>query len=352
MNNGINIERGWLSPGQGRAATIPWVWLRALASLRVTLAAFLLLGAGLILTLYVSVSAIWAIMVPLAFCAVNLMAALAVHPALRRHADLLVFHMALLAILLLAALGRLTYLKGHMELSTGEWFSGKLAGYEAGPWHPWGIDEVRFANTGFAIDYEPGRRRDHTFNTVRFLNSDGHPQEVVIGDQVPLVLNGYRFYTSFNKGFALAFVWTPANGAPQRGTVHLPAYPIHEYRQANTWTPPGGTGELWVQLRFDETLLDRNGPAQFRTPGAHTVVVREENRRMEMIPGQSVSINGGRLTYEGVGTWMGYTIFYDRTIPWLLAAGVVGVLSLGWHFWRRYASRSWMVDRPPEGEES
>ena len=63
----------------------------------------------------------------------------------------------------------------------------------------------------------------------------------IIGDQTPLVLEGYRFYTTSNKGFAPVFVWQPAGGAAERGSVHLPPYPVLQFAQQVEWTPPGAT---------------------------------------------------------------------------------------------------------------
>ena len=48
----------------------------------------------------------------------------------------------------------------------------------------------------------------------------------------------------------------PAGGAPLRGTINLPTYPIHEFRQALEWTIPGTQTTLWTMLQFDEVLLD------------------------------------------------------------------------------------------------
>ena len=55
---------------------------------------------------------------------------------------------------------------------------------------------------GFEIDYAPGRKRGATRNSVTWQGEDGQPRSAVIGDHHPLVLQGHRFYTSPNKGFA------------------------------------------------------------------------------------------------------------------------------------------------------
>ena len=324
----------------------PWALLRALGSLRLALVLLPVTAGAVIFTAAREAPAPWPMLLALGLLGVNLTAAIAVHPALRLQRPLLAFHLALLAIIALAGAGRLTYLTGHVELSEGEAFSGHLSGADAGVWHPWGIRDLRFTHEGFTIDYLPGRQRDRTQARVSYPDPAGTQRTVLIGDQVPLVLAGYRFYTSFNKGFALKFAWYPRRGAPQRGDIHLPSYPMHEYRQVNTWTPPGSSSALWIQLQFDEALLDPAASARFEIPKDHVVVVRGGERRAELRPGGVLEVDGGRLLYEGVGTWMGYKVFYDWTIPWLLAACLVAALSLAWHFWSKFSAQPWLRPAP------
>jgi cytochrome c biogenesis protein len=236
---------------------------------------------------------------------------------------LLVFHLCLLALIVLIAVGRMTYLKGQLELTDGTWFEGQLSSFEAGPWHRGKLDQIRFANEGFSIDYDPGLRRGPTRNAVRFIAPSGQASQMVIGDQTPLVVQGYRFYTSHNKGFAPTFEWKPT-GATQSeiGSVHLPAYPLHEYRQAQSWRLPGSEIDAWIMLQFDENLLDPGRPDEFKLPAEHVLVLRINEQRWELQPGQSVDLPGGRLSYLGVRAWMGITVFYDWTIPWLLASAL------------------------------
>lgn len=316
-------------------------WLAPLASLRLTLVLIALLGAAVIATYVSALRSPWPLAVTLGLIAVNLGCAVLTNAVFRRQTALLVFHLALMAIVLLVAAGRLTYLKGQLELSTGETFGGELTQSESGPWHRRGLVEARFTSLGFTIAYHPGIKRDRTENTVLWSDGAGHQQRAVIGDNQPLVLNGYRFYTSPNKGFAPLFTWYPARGAPQRGTVHLPSYPMNEYRQAREWTVPGTDVALWTMLQFDEVLLDPARASQFRLPGEHTLVVRVGEERHELVPGQRLALPRGVLAYDGLTTWMGYNVFYDWTMPWVLAACLLAVASLAWHFGRKFAARPW-----------
>lgn len=315
--------------------------LRWLASLKLTLLVLVAIGAGILFTYHSEVRTSWALAVPLALFAANLAAAVATNPGFRRQTPLLVFHLALIAIVLLIAIGRLTYLTGTIELTQGIPFSGALTTNEAGPLHGGRLADVRFVNEGFEIDYDPGVQRGATRNRVRWADETGSEHVSVIGDQQPLEILGYKFYTSHNKGFAPLFVWMSDNGGPVKGSIHLPGYPANEYRQILEWTPPGSMLKLWTQLQFDEIILDPAKPSQFRLPEQHRIVIRHGVNRHELYPGDRVKLPGGVLIYEGLTTWMGYTVFYDRTIGWLLAASIVAVLGLAWHFWKKFAVRPW-----------
>jgi hypothetical protein len=327
-----------------RAAGVPspaLTWMKRIGSLKLTLLFLLALGGSVLASYWSAASGSWPIAIPLALLAVNLIAAILSNTAFRRQTALLVFHLALLAIVLLAAAGRMTYLKGELELSTGESFDGTLTRPEQGPWHVSRLERASFVNEGFNIAYSPGVRRDETRNRVSWRDASGTRNTSTIGDQQALVLEGYRFYTSFNKGFAPIFTWRPTRGPATRGTIHLPSYPIHEHGQAIEWTLPGTDTKLWVMLQFDEVLLDPTAPTQFKLPSRHTLVVRQGDNRVELTPRTVYATPHGVLVYEGLTSWMGYSVFYDWTMPWLLAACVLAVAALGWHFWRKFTLRPW-----------
>ena len=326
------------------SASIPPVtpWLQRLASLKLTLAIIVLLLAGSAVALESREQMTWPLALPLALFAANLGAAVATNAVFRRQSALLLFHLALIAIVLLVAAGRLTYLKGGLELAEGQIFDGRLAGFEAGPWHRWRLDRASFQNLGFTIDYAPGIHRGQTRNRVRWVGDNGTPREMIVSDMDPLVRRGYRFYTTVNKGFAPVFLWLPVDGAPVRGGVHLPAYPANENNQVQEWTPPGSSLKLSIALRIDEVILDPARPSAFRVPRRHSILLRAGDITRELVPGAQLELPGGTLVYEGLRTWMGYQVFYDWTMPWLLAATIVAVISLAWHFWRKFGARPWL----------
>ena len=302
-----------------------------IGSLRSTLAGMALLALAVLAGQVAAPLLGLMLAVALAALAANLVAALVVHPAFRRQLPLLVAHLALLALVVLVALSRLLSLDGRFELTQGVPFDGALIDARAGALHRADLAPLALRHDGFEIDYAPGRKRNATRNTVHWRDGDGRPQSAVIGDHRPLVVEGFRIYTSPNKGFAPLLTWKPVQGAPVTGAVHLPSYPMHELKQSREWLLPDGR-EVWVQLAFDENLIDPAAAARFRLPSDHRLVVRAGTQRAALQPGASVELPGGTLVYEGLRTWMGYRVTRDPTLPWLLAAALLSAFAFAWHY--------------------
>ena len=299
-------------------------------SLRTTLALLALLAAVVLAR-----PAFAPLAIAFGLLALNLVAALFVHPLLRRQLPLLVFHLALLALLLLVGWGRLAALDGRFELTQGVVFDGRLMDQDAGPLYDEPLHRLAFVHNGFEIDYAPGHQRGATRNAVAWRGEDGAARSAVIGDHRPLVIDGHRIYTSPNKGFAPLLRWLPARGEPVLGAVHLPSFPMHELRQSREWVLPDGR-EVWVMLQFDETLIDPDKAGSFRLPEKHRLIVRIGPTRATLAPGERLAIDGGSLVYEGLRTWMGYRVAYDPSLPWLLAASLLASLALAAHYVRKF----------------
>jgi len=329
-----------------RTTTAASAVLAHFGSLRTTLAGMALLGAAAAASQARAVPAMAVLGVATSLLALNLLAALVVHPVLRRQLPLLVFHLSLLALVMLAALGRMTALDGRFELTQGLGFDGSLIESAAGRWHDDALGRLALRHEGFEIDYAPGRKRGATRNRVVWVDAGGAAHAAVIGDHRPLVLEGYRFYTSPNKGFAPLLTWRPREGEPVTGAVHLPSFPANELHQSREWVLPDGRA-VWVMLQFDETLIDPNAQATFRLPGVHRLVLRVGTQRAELVTGERIEIDGGTLVYEGLRTWMGYRVSYDATLPWLLAAALLAAFSLMWHYTHRFFVAPRAADPPP-----
>jgi len=308
-------------------------------SLRSTLALLALLGA-----VVASRPAFAPLALVFGALGLNLAAALFVHPALRRQLPLLVAHLALLALVVLVGIGRLTALDGRFELTQGVPFDGTLIDAERGVLHRERLGALAFRHEGFEIDYAAGRRRGATRNPVVWTDENGVERRAVIGDHVALVLDGHRITTTPNKGFAPILRWQGEAGAPQLGAVHLPSYPAHELAQSRAWALPDGR-EAWIQLDIDETLIDPEAPARFRLPERPRLVLRVGGERHVLALGEEAALDGGRLRFEGLGSWMGYRIFYDPTLPWLFVAATLSALAFGMHYLIAFGGLRWRSPR-------
>lgn len=336
-------------------------WLKTLASLWLTLAGLISLTTAVLLAYWGGLAPTAALALPFGLLTLNLLAAIFSNPKFQRQIPLMCFHLALLGVMLLLAAGRLSYLNGQVELVTGGAFEGRLQQSESGFWHRGDLNNVRFSNQGFTIDYGLSGKLINTYNKVSWTNRDGELQQAVIGDDHPLILAGYRFYTTSNKGFAPLFAWYPADrGQPQAGAVHLKPYPAFSLDQAQQWTIPGTDQSLWIMLEFDEKILDPEQPSRFRIPEQHHIIVRrgqEGTERHLLRTGDHIKLPGGTLTYGGLRMWMGYKVIYDWTLPWLAAAGFLASLSLLWFYWQKFNRGSWLSPadkhiQPPSSESN
>lgn len=315
--------------------------MRALASLWLTLVC-LAAAAAIALT---GGAAAWStgllIAVPFAILCVNLMAAIVVNEKLRAHGGLLIFHLALATLAMLAAVDRLTSLSGHVEVAEGSAFDASLVEARAGPLHHWALDRVRFVQDDFVIHYAPGMRRRDTVSRILVPGDEGTWREVTVGDDTPLIAGNYRFYTSFNKGFAPVLTYTDRAGLVHRGSVHLPLYPLKYYNQGNEWRLPDGSHTVKLWLNLPESVYDENTAWTFNEPENAVLVVIDDARRHELQPGDTIDMGGGKLRYEALRSWMGYTIAYNAMTPWMVAAVLIAVIGLAWHvcrkLWRRPA---------------
>lgn len=320
--------------------------LHQVASLRWTPVLLVLIGLGVMATtLKVASPTLW-LMVPFSLLAINLLAAIFMNPRFRTRSGLLIFHVALLSILLLIGISRLTYLKGWAEITEGTEFHGILGDVQKGPFHFGKLEEVRFLNKGFSTYYGPKLRRQETRNQISWIDDNGLPKQKVIGDNTSLSLHGYQFSTSSNRGFTLFFVWIPTVGTPETGTLHLPSYPRRP-GQSVAWTLPGTDIPVLAMLLLEETL-ETLAEKSWVFPGtpSHQVRVTLKGESHDIKLGDTIQMQEGTLMYQRLGSWMGYRVFSDWTRPWLLSAFLVGIFGLIHHFWIQFTTTQTMKKTP------
>lgn len=316
--------------------------LQWLASPRWMLAFFGFAGAGALVSIQRPdwITAVWS--VPLAVFALSLLAAVATNARLRRDAALLGLHLGLLILVLLIALARLTYLDGAVTLTQGSTFDGRLDLDQRGPWHDGAIEQLRFSNEGFTEDFNERASWKSTYNRVRWQDANGASHLAQIGDDHPLVMGGYRIYTTFNRGYSPVFHWQPVQGEEEFGTVQLRA---GELDMANNWQLPGGP-EVWAMIDLPRPAVKLQPGEQSLNLGsekkAHSLILHIGERREFLRPGESLLLPQGRLTYVSLKSWMGYRIVYDVAMYWMAAAALIVVLCM-LAFYARLLAAGWQV---------
>lgn len=311
------------------------------ASTRLTLVGMVLLaiGAGLSYDNPADVS-VWVLNGPLAFLALNLFAAIMTQPGINRRPGLLMFHIGLLSICLLAGLGRLTFFEARIEIGEDSPFDpSAMREVSQGPWHMGDLDQVSFIQQNFSVEYRSGLVRGKTRSHVLVPDGRGGWQPQVVGDDTPLILEGYRFYSTFNKGFSAVLTWVADQGQPLTGSIHMPSYPLFEYRQDNRWTPPGAEQEIKFWLRLDTGYTLEEDWLLDGASASGILVVNDGEQRVELQPGEGIQLPGGYLRYEGLSTWMGYKIYYDPTLRWLFFAAMMTVFGLALHYWQKFSDQ-------------
>ena len=315
-------------------------WLEGLASPRLSVAFFLLTAASALAVAYELATPTATMALPFALLVANVGAAIAVQRRFRADLPLLLLHLALLALVALVVLARLVYMTGTVTLTSGTAFDGQLLTEKRGALHVGRLTELHFANDGFVEDQSARHRLHATYNRVRWQDEAGQWHPGQIGDDRPLLLKGYKIYTSEHRGFSPLLLWRAAGGVEEYGSVQLSDQLDGAIAPAMKFSLPDGS-EAWAMLDFrtgDET------PARTRVDLGnqalrHTLVLRIGDERHLLRPGQSVNLPGGTLTYMQLDSWMGYLISYDPTRPWIMATVMIGVVSLVWLYWQRLFGR-------------
>jgi cytochrome c biogenesis protein len=266
-----------------------------------------------------------------------LLAALLVRHAFRQQAALLLFHVGLLAVLMLVAAGVLMRFDGSVEVVEGTAFDPAVVTPRGTGWlHPDRLDRVHFTQGPLEVTYLSGLRRDATHSRVLVSQADGTEVRRDIGDREGFTSNGYRFMTTFNKGYAVLVLWRDTEGREALGTVNFPSFPEFEWKQTNDWATPAGQS-LTVELKLAEhareesawTLSSRGADYEVGFSGATLAATTVK-------PGEPVAVKGGEITVVDLRLWMGYRIDYNPLLPWLLTAAFLSLGALGVHMAQKF----------------
>ncbi len=326
--------------------------LKLLSSLKFTL---LVMAALAIAALFSyknpAISTAW-IALPLSILAINLLVVIFTNPVFRKQYGLLFFHIGLLAVILLALSDQLTRFQGRLEITEGQEFDPAIVStVRHGPLHQNQLHQIEFLQSKVKVEYSADGRRGNTRSQIRLPAKNGEEETVIIGDRQAWEVQGYRFLSTFNKGFAVILSWQDEAGNVVSGAVNMPSYPLNEWKQENLWITPGGQQ---VTLSFDPGSSPEKGREwqleTERASDARLTVITDQGSHV-LKAGDNTQLNRGSLTFETVRLWMGYRIDYQPWLFWQFIAAVLAIVGLGFHFWQKFSQHEAKTSRVNQSAE-
>lgn len=320
--------------------------LSRLASPKLTVAFFLAMAGAAVAAAHQPEFITRLVLPPFVLCMANLVAAVLTNARFRADLPLLVFHLALVALVALFAFARLTYFDGVVKLTSGSVFEGEYLHADRGPWHVGAPEHLRFSHQGLVETVAASGGYPRTTAQLQWWDAAGRPHLAEITNDRPLVLDQYRIFATRERGFSPLFVYRDRHGNESSGTAQLSDNYLAEGQRTFTHGTdlalPGGV-QAWVQIIPAAVAAPTDG--QLADLGAaslpHVLVVRHGDVRHEMHPGDAIALGDGVLRYNGLGTWLGYRVVFDPTPPWLVATVLLGVASLA-----TFYARLWRRKRP------
>jgi cytochrome c biogenesis protein len=273
------------------------------------------------------------LVLPLGLLSLNLLAAILSNRVFRSQAALLMFHIGLLCVLLLAGAGILLRFEGSVEVVEGGDFEpDQVTTRQRGWLHSSQLNKISFTQGPIEVRYRAGLLRDTTQTSVE--RHDGGL--LVVGDRQGMRSNGYRFTTTFNKGFSVLLLWEGNDGSRSLGAVNFPSYPDLEWKQVNDWTTPAGEPlqlELKLADRVPEhqpwVLSSRDTPYRLAiSSGADEIVNVGE--------GDVFNVDGGKVHVRDLRLWMGYRVDCNPVLPWLVVAAFLSLAALAVHVQQKF----------------
>jgi cytochrome c biogenesis protein len=282
-----------------------------------------------------------------------------------REAGNLVFHVALLAALVLIAAGRLYSYQGSVVKTEGSGFCNNLLSYDsfrAGRWIDQGnltnfcIDDLNSFTASYRADGSPAQfKADVTYSE----GLNGAPKHDVITVNHPLRLLGDRVYL-INHGFSPTVTIKRPGKAPITDTEpFLPADPAYTSEGVFVLNAVGADGkpaDLGLQGLFAPTpqdngfgvirsvspqvdkpvlaLLAFTGDSQ-TSQGLPKSVYTLDTTRMTRVGAKNLAVgqtltlpDGTTITFDGYRQWAALQVSHDPTQVALLIAAVLMVLGL------------------------
>jgi cytochrome c biogenesis protein len=291
--------------------------------------------------------------------------ALSAEKGYSRETGNLIFHVALLASLILIAIGRLYTYEGQVIVKQGDGFCNAVSNYDtwkpgrfAAEWKvrpaPFCIDELTKFTATYTKDAEP---RSFRADVVYRKNLDAAPRTATITVNHPLRLEGDRVYL-LSHGFAPSITVRMPDGSVRHDTqVFLPT-DATTYLSEGAFSQPGRDGadqDIGITGLFAPTPVDEgSGKIGSASPvvkdpvlsvfvyqgdltgtgrphSVYTIDTSKMNKigKANLRIGQTLTLpNGVRVTFDGWLPWASLQVSHDPAQAYLLVAALAMVVGL------------------------
>lgn len=308
------------------------------------------------------------VLLPLAMISLNLCACLGKNLRFywRRRRGHLLFHSSLLLLLLLFMASRLLYFQGYLEVAEGQGFSGPFLQGSQGPFYRGIFRDVVMVQEAMEVTYARGEEGEEIQSGLRFLEGGGEEQSGLVSFNRALRYRGYRFSVPGRMGYALLVSFRPKRPGPlgggslspeggsspatapptlespplegvapapeHLGFVNMPPYPFERKAQINSFRLPGTGERVVLTLDLLEEPYRKKGRWRFILPKDYRVIVSFRSRDFRLRQGERCDLGVGTLEVRDLKRWMGYGVFYDPTLPYLLVTSALVVAGLLWMY--------------------
>ncbi len=308
--------------------------INSLASLKLTAALLGLLLAVLALYAREIVENEWPRIAILTALTANLLANMSLRPRLLRRPPLALFHLCLLAILLLSVGGRLVYYQAALQAAEGQRV--KLSGVPShhGPWAPARLMDLSIKPLRIETLYWYGDNPKSSDMEVELSYKNQLLVRGKVAPNEPLVHEGVRIYLSPTQGFAAIFSYSPSTGEDiSRGAIYFPEYRKLSQLQIQQMTVPGLGYQLNCTLNLTDLFSDQHAWG-LEAPAGTTIRISSDGEDTDAtLPvGGSLELPSGELRLESIVRYARITVDYDPTASWILLLLMLCPAPLLWQY--------------------
>ena len=132
-------------------------------------------------------------------------------------------------------------------------------------------------------------------------------------------------------------VWTGTFANDEAGHRKLIRVLARRGATARVCVEATGIYHLELALALPPSPYDETWTLRLASAEKAELELKTGDDRLSLLPGDTVSLKGGRLHYERLAMWMGYDLRYDPTLPWLFSLAALAVVLMAVHFAQRLA---------------